>query len=69
MFLCQDVHDQFVLGAVTSNVTGNRFSSTGLDQAHDHLNAQVKGDGGAIGLTEKPGALRRWMVAGPQLLL
>jgi len=27
----------------------------------------VKGDGGAIGLTEKPGALHRWMVAGPQL--
>jgi len=27
----------------------------------------VKGDGGAIGLTENPGTLRRWMVAGPQL--
>ena len=27
----------------------------------------MKGDGGAIGLTEKPGALHRWMVAGPQL--
>ena len=27
----------------------------------------MKGAGGAIGLTEKPGALRGWMVAGPQL--
>ena len=27
----------------------------------------MKGDGGAIGLTENPGVLRRWMVAGPQL--
>ena len=65
---CPDVYDlQFMLGAFTSNVTGNRFSSIGLDQAHEHLNAQVKGDGGAIGLTENPGTLRRWMVAGPQL--
>ena len=64
---CPDVYDHFMLCAFTSNVTGNRFSSIELDQAHKHLNAQVKGDGGAIGLTEKPGALRRWMVAGPQL--
>jgi len=48
-----------MLGAFTSNVTENKFSSIGLDQAHKHLNAQVKGDGGAIGFTENPGALRR----------
>ena len=64
---CPDVYDYFMLGAFASNVTQNRFSSAGLDQAHEHLNAQVKGDGGALGLTEKPGALRRWMVAGSQL--
>jgi len=56
-FLCPDVYDQFVLGAFTSNLTG-MFSSIWLDQAHEHLNAQVKSDGGAIGLTENPGALR-----------
>ena len=27
----------------------------------------IKGDGGAIGLTEDPSALRRWMVAGPKV--
>ena len=27
----------------------------------------VKGSGGAIGLTGNPGALRRWMVAGPEI--
>jgi len=64
---CPDVYDHFILCAFTSNVTGNRFSSIQLVQAHEHLNAQVKGAGGAIGLTEKPGAWRGWMVAGPQL--
>jgi len=27
----------------------------------------VKGDGGAVGLTENPSALRRWMLSGPEL--
>ena len=27
----------------------------------------IKGDGGAVGLTEIPAALRRWMVAGPEI--
>lgn len=31
------------------------------------MNAIVKGEGGAVGLTENPAALRRWMVAGPEL--
>ena len=26
-----------------------------------------KGDGGAVGLTENPAALRRWMVSGPEM--
>ena len=38
-----------------------------IDQAHEQNNAAIKGDGGAIGLTEDPGALRRWMVAGPEV--
>ena len=28
---------------------------------------RVKGEEGAVGLTENPAALRRWMVAGPEL--
>ena len=27
----------------------------------------MKGDGGAVGLTENPAALRRWMVSGPEM--
>ena len=58
---CPDVHEHFMRGAFTSNKTGNLYSAIDLDHAH------VKGDGGAIGLTEDPGALRRWMVAGSHL--
>ena len=43
------------------------FSSIALDHAHEQVNAIVKGEGGAVGLTENPAALRRWMVAGPEL--
>jgi len=36
-----------------------------IDQAHEQANAVIKGDSGAVGITEDPSALRRWMVAGP----
>ena len=38
-----------------------------LDQAHEQLNANVKGDGGVIGLTQNDTALHRWIVAGPDV--
>ena len=38
-----------------------------IDQAHEHANAVIKSDGGAIGITEDASALRRWMVAGPEV--
>ena len=38
-----------------------------MDQAHEQVNACIKGDGGAVGLTDDPNALRRWMVAGPEV--
>lgn len=44
------------------------FSALGIDQAHEQNNAQVKGKGGAIGLTQDPSALRRWTVGGPEVL-
>ena len=47
--------------------TGKVFSNIAIDQAHEQNNALIKGDGGAIGLTEDPSALRRWMVAGPEI--
>ena len=43
------------------------FSALAIDQAHEQANALIKGDGGAIGVTEDSSALRRWMVAGPEV--
>ena len=30
-------------------------------------NAKIKGEGGAVGLTEDPAALRCWLIAGPEI--
>jgi len=38
-----------------------------LDQSHEQLNKYIKGEGGAVGFTEEPAALRRWMLAGPEV--
>ncbi|KAG0710519.1 hypothetical protein GWK47_022642 [Chionoecetes opilio] len=43
------------------------FSAVTIDQAHEQNNTSVKGDGGAVGLTENPAALRRWMLSGPEM--
>ena len=43
------------------------FSAIAYDQAHEQCNAMVKGNGGAIGLASSPGAMRRWVTAGPQM--
>jgi hypothetical protein len=54
-------------GNFTVNKTTHNFSAIALDHAHEQNNASVKGDGGAVGLTENPTALRRWMVSGPEM--
>ena len=46
--------------------TKNRFSSMGIDQRHEQLNAEVKGAGGAIGLTESEEKFLRWMLCAPE---
>ena len=51
-------------GKLTVQKTANAFSSIPLDQAHEQNNELIKGVGGAIGITENPSALLRWMVAG-----
>ena len=38
-----------------------------IDESHEQNNACVKDEGGAVGLTERPTALLRWMVAGPEM--
>ncbi len=49
-------------GEVCSQKSKRSFSAIVIDQTHEHNNnAIVKGDGGAIGLTENSAALHRWM--------
>ena len=61
------IYAQFLAGNFTVKKTTHAFSAIALDQAHEQNNASVKGDGGAVGLTENPAALRRWMVSGPEM--
>ena len=48
--------------------TKRKFSNIAIDHAHEQLNAVIKGDGGAIGLTDNDTALCRWTVAGPEIV-
>ena len=49
--------------------TNRVFLSMALDQAHEQNSADINSDGGAVGLTQSPEALRRWVVAGPELVM
>ncbi len=62
-----DVLTQFQSGKFVVHKSSNKFSAMAIDQCHEQNNAMVKGSGGAIGLMGNPGALRRWMVAGPEI--
>lgn len=62
-----DVYAEFVKGNFVIKKSSRAFSAVAIDQAHEQNNALVKGDGGAVGLTENPAALRRWMVSGPEM--
>ena len=64
---CPAVHAQFLRGNFVTQKTSNKFFVLAHDQVHEQLNVMVKGDGGAIGLTENEAALTRWMVAGPEM--
>ena len=48
--------------------TSNKFSAIAIGQCHEQNNALVEGSGGAIGLTGNPGALKKWTVAGPEIV-
>lgn len=58
---------EFESGKFVVHKSSREFSAMAIDQAHEQANAVIKGDVGAIGVTEDPSALRRWMVAGPQV--
>ena len=54
-----DVYKHFSDGAFVVHKTNRAFSSIALDHDHEQVNALVKGQGGAVGLTENPAALIR----------
>ena len=43
------------------------FSTISIDHAHEQNNVHIKEDGGAVGLTDNPSTLQRWMIAGPEV--
>ena len=61
------VHSEFEGGWFVIRRTQRHFSALAIDHAHEQNNKCVKGDGGAIGLTENASQLLRWMVAEPQV--
>ena len=62
-----EVVREFHKGNFVVHKSKKEFSAIAIDQAHEQNNAVIKGDGGAVRLTEDPGALWRWMVALPEL--
>jgi len=53
-----NVFQQFSSGSFVVQKTKRPFSAIALDHAHEQENALIKGDRGAVGLTENPAALR-----------
>ena len=53
-----DIFQEFNKGGFVVHKSLRAFSSIALDHAHEQANASVKGDGGAVGLTENPNARR-----------
>ena len=61
-----DIATQFAEGKFVVHITQHTFSAIALDHAHEQNNKLIKGDGGAVGLTENASHLLRWMVSGPE---
>ena len=61
------IYAEFLKGHFTVKKTSRTFSNLAIDQAHDQHNAVVKEDGGAVGLTECPAALQRWIFSDPEM--
>ena len=55
-----NVYENFTRSSFVVLKTNRKFSAIALvDHAHEQVNSIVKGQGGAVGLTENSGALRR----------
>ena len=54
-----EIAEEFKNGKFALAKTSAPFSAIAIDHAHEQNNGLMKGDGGTIGLTESPSALRR----------
>ena len=61
-----EIYRQFTKCHFTVHKMKNVFSAVVIDQCHEQVNELIKGDGCAVGLTENPETLERWMVNGPE---
>ena len=64
---CPAVYQEFRQGNFVTQKTIHCFSMMAHDHVHEQLNAVLKGDGGIIGITENESALKRWLIAGPEM--
>ena len=64
-----DIARKFMEGSFTVQKTKKVFSTISIGQVHGQNNAHIQGNGGAVGLTDNPSALRRWMVAVPEVAM
>ena len=64
---CPTVWNEFLKRHFVTQKTSYKFSMMAHDQIHEQLNAIMKGDGGIIGIAENESAMRRWMIAGPDM--
>lgn len=60
------VYAEFEQGKFVVQKSKHLFSKISLYHNYEQENELIKGDGGAVGLTDSLAALRRWMVAGPK---
>ena len=58
---------EFMEGNFVVQKSSHKFSMIGMDQNHEQLNKDIKGDGGVKGLFGNKDALEKWMVAGPEI--
>ena len=62
-----NLESKFEAGHFVVHETQCVHSGIAIDHAHEQNNKCVKGDGGAVGLTENSSELLRWMTAGPEI--
>ena len=58
---------EFVGWKTVVQITEQLLFLIALNHNHTHENELIKGDGGAVGLTDNPTALKGWIAVGPEI--